>query len=342
MNDTRLSVVIRFHDPGQMSSLDLALFSLLNQGYDEIEVLICCQALSPEAFAAVEDLARGQILPPGAVIRCINVPAPPGDQRSLVANAGIAAATGRYISFLDYDDLVYPQGYPYLIRRLRADASAVAAFGAFNMAIADGRGPDAYFKNKLRRPLAPKLSFFENNLYQMHCGVIDRARVAPDILAFEDGRVLGEDYQFLLKVLGSGRWLDVRDTVVVGEYQLRRDDSNTVVSGTVVDPAKAAEWHAFERWIATVRDGASATLNVRELVEYVAAVRAEATRAAVAAAPPPPPAPPAPVRTGISGRRIRRIFRGQQKRRKELRLLKRLRRPTRVRWYRPSTWFDRG
>jgi glycosyltransferase involved in cell wall biosynthesis len=113
------SIIVRVHGRNRLICAE-ALTTLANQTYPNLEVLVVedrgtfCLELS-ETFRAA-----------GLNIRHI-VNAEGGRARS--ANIGLAAASGDYLGFLDYDDLLMPDHLEALIQALEHAPNALLATG---------------------------------------------------------------------------------------------------------------------------------------------------------------------------------------------------------------------
>jgi len=261
--DGWLSVIVRVHDPSRLDMLDLALFSLACQGYGNIEVLVCCQGFSEEALAAVGGLIEAMVRPPGSEWRVLNLACRSGDHRAALINLGIGEASGRYLAFLDFDDLVYAGAYAFLIDKLRADERAAVAFGRIHSVDAVGGGAGYYALSKRNFDNSAKLAFFAYNIFPIHSAVIDRSRVSAASLRFNEEMGRHEDYDFYLRLLGDAHWLDLRDRVNAGEYLLRSDGTNSVQEDKRNDA-----WQRADRQLAATK----AALRVRVAANELAAL----------------------------------------------------------------------
>ena len=94
----------------------VALASVRAQAYDQLEVVLVWHGDDPlPAFASFHDLA----------IRVIRGPGP----RAANLNAGVDAAQGAMIGFLDQDDVLLPDHCALLLAELMADATCDIAYG---------------------------------------------------------------------------------------------------------------------------------------------------------------------------------------------------------------------
>ncbi len=103
-----VSLIVRTKNRTRL--LRMALSSVLSQHYPNIEVIVVNDG-GEELEAAVNEFARY------LRIVCVNNDGPAG--RAGAANCGLRAAAGKYVGFLDDDDVLYPQHVATLTRFLQ-------------------------------------------------------------------------------------------------------------------------------------------------------------------------------------------------------------------------------
>src|SRR5690242_18168092 len=113
-----LSVILRLHTTeGQaLPFLSQAIFSAVESSYRPLEVLVVTQQFEVTQLRQIEQLLASFASDESCHLRTTNFQHPEKrDHRSALLNTGIAAAKGRYLAFLDYDDFVYGEAYSTLI-----------------------------------------------------------------------------------------------------------------------------------------------------------------------------------------------------------------------------------
>lgn len=200
-----LSVITRFHDPTRLMLLDEALFSLAIQRWSQLESIVVVQNGSEDVLQAIRDTCDRQPWPEEASVQIVNCAVPAGtDGRSALLNRGIERATGRYLAFLDDDDVVYQHGYALLIEQLRAGDRAIAMGGCRFATINSEHGhPFVTTKDSRFGWGRTRLDLFKANFVPIHSFVIDRERMNGFDLRFDEGLSSHEDYDLLLRVCGS-------------------------------------------------------------------------------------------------------------------------------------------
>jgi hypothetical protein len=267
--DGRVSVIVRIHDPARLEDLDLCLFSITHQNYSDIEVVVCCQNFDHKALCRVHELV-GELSLYGRSARVLDLQPGRGDHRSQLLNAGLEVASGRYLTFLDFDDVVYGGAYSYLIERLRSSQTALAACGGVLAAEVRGRGYGRYVEAK--HPMntgGHRLLFFNENLYPIHSVMLDRSRIDPQLLRFDENLRVGEDYLFFLRIFVTGSWIDQRPEFKVGEYSHHEDGSNTIVRYRPTHDW-LAESRRNRRYLDAARDRLTITLPMHDFLSFVA------------------------------------------------------------------------
>ena len=263
--DRLLDVVVRFHNPARLPELERCLLSLIGQSYRPMAITIVTQRFDPTATATLQSLldilAR---LEPDATIDLLNfIEAEPPDARSSLVNMGFAAAQGRYLTLLDYDDTTTPHGYTRLIEDLQATGAAIS-FGKVIGARLAVDGPilmtrtreDLYSGNGV-------VDMFRQNFCPIHSFVIDRTRIDPAALHFDPDRVVDEDYDFLIRTCAEYPSSFAQKEYVVGFYGLKDDGSNTVMTPGQETEARWAKWQRSAAKIERLRAGTRVSLRVQ-------------------------------------------------------------------------------
>jgi hypothetical protein len=190
----------------------------------------------------------------------------PKDARSALLNLGIKNASGRYMTILDFDDVIYNDGYAKLIRELQ-DSGCAIAFGKVIMKFIDVF-EDCVLCERIQDRFSGDnvIDLFEDNFCPIHSFVIDRAAVNSDDLYFDEELDKLEDYNFLIrccaKYLSSFRLKDS----VVGEYYAKNDGSNTIMLTSAAKARHMVAWTRAREGIERLRQ----TCVVAEQVQIAA------------------------------------------------------------------------
>jgi len=246
----QLDVVVRFHDVKRLPELERCIFSLVGQDYRPLHINLAVQRFSEaeieQTRARLAPLLAGEDAPSLEILNWEHDE--PADARSALINLGIRASKGRYLAFLDYDDVLYPEAYNLLVSQLQAGAAGIA-FG--RVRVVELEVYSAFF-----RPVAALPSFegsslrdlFRGNFCPIHSYVIDRSRIPEQFLFFEPYLVMEEDYDFILRICAQFPSDFSLVGTEVGEYYFKTDGSNTHAAG-----GRSPAWQArYERAAAFV------------------------------------------------------------------------------------------
>jgi glycosyltransferase involved in cell wall biosynthesis len=268
-----ISVIIRFHDETKMDVLDQALFSLATQSYLQLQMILVVQNGSPALIARLEELILKQPFPPqpdnAAAGKHLIVPVMVEegiDGRTVLLNTGIAHAEGRFLAFLDYDDVIYHDAYRMLIAQLEQSKAALAVGGcrkAHQRVLEEG----GYFIEK-KEPyvgsMRSKFDLIADNFIPIHSYVIDRSVIDAADLQFNTRLSCLEDYAFLLTLVVKYRFDFSLLLAPVAEYRLRTDGSNTVDLYSDSE-AKNQQWEQARAYVATMRESLSLDVSAEEI-----------------------------------------------------------------------------
>jgi glycosyltransferase involved in cell wall biosynthesis len=189
-------------------------------------------------------------------------------ERSAARNAGLAAARGEFVMFLDDDDLLRPSALDRLVRALRAQPDALAASGACRILQRNGdsvkvyRPADEHTRVIWRELLFGWWSNSGQNLY--------RTATIRDIGGFDPALAACEDRRMWLAVARRGPVRLVPSVVM--EY--RQHDGQSKPSN--VDAIRQSVWRDFITGLPPADQRAAR--RVRRAAELVE--RAESARVA--------------------------------------------------------------
>ena len=223
-----LDVIIRMHDPARLDELDRAVFSAALSEHRPLTVMVVCQRFTRAELDAVDAmLAQIRAIVPDVGLTVLNRPDPePRDARSALLNLGLAAATGRFLAFLDYDDVIYPEAYGLLIQELRDTGAAIAFGGVLNAEVSRaGLLPFTLSKRRIFHG-SGLAQLLHDNFCPLHSFVVDRHRIRPDTLRIDEALTGQEDYDLLLRICARHPASFRRKDVIVGEYLFKDDGSN--------------------------------------------------------------------------------------------------------------------
>lgn len=262
------SVVVRCHSIGCLRELDYCLFTLLGQTYRPLEVIIVCQSFDEFGLQELEELLEHYRGYPDLEFVAHNVRFDrSGDFRSCLLNRGIEAASGQFLSFLDYDDAMYPDAYEKLIRTLVGEAVAIA-FGQIMMSHFEPGTPFWQYKDRQDDWFAgfrAKHQLFVKNFCPIHSFVLDRTGIDPADLYFVEHLTRFEDYHFLLRIVARYPSSLANMPQIIGEYVIKLDGSNTVIVHDQNVDSRRDEWAAMEAWLETEKKNIMITLSLQEL-----------------------------------------------------------------------------
>ena len=215
-----VSVIVRTRN--RPADLRLALNSLMWQTSCQFEVVVV-----NDGGEDVEELLG--LYANDMQIRYVNNQ--PGHGRSGAANDGAEAATGRFMTFLDDDDIVYPFHLASLVREAeRVDAATPFVYSQYNRALVRGRGESASIIDRIHVPF---WKFDRNDLLignqpPLHTWLLPRT-LYESHGGFDPSFGILHDWDFLLRV--------TNETPLVGlpratcQYRIYLDLNNSVSGG---------------------------------------------------------------------------------------------------------------
>lgn len=264
----QIDTVVRFHDLRRLAELKRCVFSLVGQTYRPLRIVLALQRFRGEEIDAVEQamapFIEGRDAPQLAIVNLTDPE--PADARSVLLNLGVQNATGKYIAFLDYDDVLYPEAYEMMIGRLK-DTGAAIAFAKVRVMRVDVYNEFFYTKERVNPPFsgADLLDLFHNNFCPLHSYVIDRSQLPADMLSFVTTLTMEEDYDVLLRICGTFLSDFALIETDIGDYYYKTDGSNTVpVSGGLSGEARARFFREVKTAIETRRRGTIVTPVVQK------------------------------------------------------------------------------
>ena len=200
--DIILSTIMRFHERERLPFLENAISSLSTQDWPALEVVVMLQNPDEALPREVEQLILRQPWPTPPRFQVVTVEVPAGvDGRSELLNQGLNRATGRFVAFLDDDDIIYPHGYKTLVGQLLTGNSVVAVGGYCKAYLRrETGGWRVVARENAVVPEPSRLTLFRYNYVPIHSYIIDRSRLGSFELYFDNNFPPLEDYDFLLRL----------------------------------------------------------------------------------------------------------------------------------------------
>jgi hypothetical protein len=260
MIENQVDCIVRFHDAKRQRELNRCVFSLVGQGHRPLSIILCMQRFSKTEIAATRAALEPLLGLPNAptlTVRNWDSSYPP-DARTALLNMGLQSATGQYVAFLDYDDVLYPEAYAVLVGRLKA-AGAAIAFATVRVVSADVHQQFVRITKRVDPPFHGEnlQDLFRANFAPIHSFLIDRSVVSSDVLSFDTQLTWEEDYDLLLKICAAYPSDFHAVDKIIGDYYFKTDGSNSVPTNGEMSEERRL---AYERVTALIEVRRGATL----------------------------------------------------------------------------------
>ncbi|HEY9759889.1 MAG TPA: glycosyltransferase [Oculatellaceae cyanobacterium] len=269
----RLSVIIRAHQACNRELLRESLESLCASTYPDLEVIVATDtsdlSVQQRLQSVIDSIPWCQ--PAFAVLTAVDCTGI-SDTRSRLLNEGVKRSRGQFVAFLDYDDVVYPDGYRILVDELIVSGRGVAAGGTQVAEVT--KGADGRFEVGAARPFVhdgrSKLDLFKGNFLPIHSFVINRFVVPKDSICTEESLKRLEDHCLLVKLALVTEFSFAKMNVPVCEYRVfdgvfSGDRSKFLDSK---DPDIEA-WRQSKEFIVNLVARSTATVNVAQLKDDI-------------------------------------------------------------------------
>ncbi|WP_326541312.1 glycoside hydrolase family 99-like domain-containing protein [Pseudorhodoferax sp.] len=226
-----VTTIVRFHRSARLEELRSAMACLHTMEGCTVVPLIAAQDLDEAQTAALQAMLAEFDWPAGFEPRVDHHVSANGrgDLRARMLNLSLQRVTTRYAAFLDYDDLLFPDAYAWLIQRLRDTGKAVAF----------GRVYWAGFSSCLSAITSRRQAFEYGGTYEefvchnhapLHSVLLDVEQLDPAALVYFDDQRYMEDYLMTLQLFraDNGDWEGLQLNHYVGDYVHSTDRRHTL------------------------------------------------------------------------------------------------------------------
>lgn len=219
--------IVRYAQPGPMVSvivptfnrpqfLEKALLSILNQTYKNFEIIVV-----NDGGCDVEN-AIAKLNITGAIVY---VRLAKNTERSVARNVGIKIARGKYIAYLDDDDLFYPDHLDTLVRALQSGAQKVAYTDACRaLQHLENNEYKTIERQLLYSNDFTKEALLVDNQFPNLCCMHEKSCL-DEVGLFDETLQTHEDWDLWIRLSRKYDFIHVKK--VTAEYSYRNDLSNT-------------------------------------------------------------------------------------------------------------------
>jgi glycosyltransferase involved in cell wall biosynthesis len=226
MLNPTVSVVIRTFRSENIFLLKQAVLSIIFNDYRPIQIIIVVQTTNDLLIAQISRLIES--LHDDDITFTLVINPTEQDQRSKNLNLGVAAANGKYLCFLDDDDILYKRHIPQLVKTLKQNPDFAWIYSDVLVTLCERSG-DCITKISSSTPYKKDGfnldDFYKNNFIPLHSYLLDKEKIDHSLLYFDESLNVTEDYAFLLKIATAYKPLYYPE--ITCEYRMWSDASNT-------------------------------------------------------------------------------------------------------------------
>lgn len=259
------SFITRFHDFNKIEILLKAGKSILEQSTTS-EWIILTKNFTEKQLNTLEERLTQESLIKICIIENVNFD--DGiDGRSHLLNVGIKLSTARFVSFLDYDDIIYPEFSKSLTSVLLTSDCAVSVCASKRVLI------DSFKQTRLLedRPHMWGMSYdlLLKNFIPINSFAIDRNKVIPEDLYFDIRLDRLEDYDFILNLFSKYKFDYTYRYKTLSEYFFHSDHSNTSLELKNPTPKELEHWKKADAIVSIKKSNLHFQALASDFEEYI-------------------------------------------------------------------------
>lgn len=198
-----VTIIVRTSQEKRLPLLNKALLSIVANDYRPIEIIIVAQSEQQNFIDYLQNICKQFTVDQIQVKLIINYTSK--DERAKNLNLGIKVANGRYIGFLDDDDIFYEYHISSLIKKITTSELTSWTYSQVAMSICNLDDDNNINILSIDYPFKKdKFSLQEilkDNFIPLHSYLIDRNKVKAEVIYFDESFPVLEDYEFLLRLI---------------------------------------------------------------------------------------------------------------------------------------------
>ncbi len=226
------------------------LVSLITRTFNRADLLFeAYQSIAAQTYTHIEWIIvndggeqpdQTQLLAAGAISHIQIVHLADNQGRSAAAQAGLDAATGEFVGFLDDDDLLYPNHVTLLVTALQADPTIALAYAGVHVQHYDD-AKRLLRQDTLSEPYYANRLFIQN--YIPNFALLFRARLKSSI-HFDKTLTVYEDWDFLLQLSQLTPFSSLKE--ITGIY---RNFGGSGLTETSATTHRQSRQYLYQKWL---------------------------------------------------------------------------------------------
>lgn len=227
-----VTVLVRVHAGANLVLLEEALLSVASQTDCQVQAHIMSQGFSDDLLGELQNLVerirRDTSLAVETEYFVAGVTG--SDLRSEMLNQGLRNADTRFVSVLDYDDILLEGAYSWLISRIKETGKSVALGRVFETGFDEISQIIAHNRPTFTKKGVNYRDFLSDNFIPIHSLMFDKEKIDFNEVNFHFGQKYMEDYYLLLQVLSEENtdWEGLAMNHYVGCYRFTSSGKNTL------------------------------------------------------------------------------------------------------------------
>lgn len=227
----QVTTIIRYHKSSDPRLLAKALYCLAAMQDCRVIPLLALQDLDADQLAAVRRLLDEVPFADGVVplVHEYRSAGGKGDLRAKMLNESLKQVATRYAAFLDYDDLLMPHAYAWLLERLRRTGKAVS-FGRVYSTTCDTTTGLLIERKRVYEYGYGYEDFLQLNHAPIHSFMLDLQQLDLGGLEYHEDQRYLEDYLLTLQLFTADNadWESLAENHYLGDYIHSVDRAQTL------------------------------------------------------------------------------------------------------------------